>query len=78
MFLVGNLCFATGWGASEVKFKKGKNVYKFPDVLQVLRMTILDGKTCENKYFPGEVSPHEFCAETKALGKSACNVSKKL
>ena len=78
LFLVGNPCFVTGWGASEAKFKKGDYVYKYPHVLQVLMMTILDRQTCESKYFPGQVTPHEFCAETKALGKSSCNVSYKL
>ena len=76
----------TGWGATEVTRKRNSNTsknpkgytynYKYPDVLQILGMTILDGPTCERQYFPRDVKPsHEFCAETKVLSKSTCMVS---
>ena len=39
-------------------------------------MTVLDGATCKSQYYPGKVHVNEFCAETKALKKSVCFVSR--
>ena len=40
-------------------------------------MTVLDGATCKSQYYPGKVHVNEFCAQTKAMKKSVCFVSKK-
>ena len=39
-------------------------------------MTVLDGATCKSQYYPGKVHVNEFCAETKAMKKSVCFVSR--
>ena len=73
--LGGNTCFVTGWGASNVTIKMNQYDYSYPTVLQSLAMKILDAQTCETKYFPGQISSHEFCAETKTLAKGICYVN---
>ena len=55
--------------------KNNTHIFNFPEILQIMAMTILDSRTCDTKHYPGELFPHEFCVETKTLGKSLCNVS---
>lgn len=45
-----------------------------PNLLQCLKMPIVDQRVCENAY-PGMISPRMVCAGYMEGGKDACNVS---